>query len=138
MLNPHSRAPLAALDVVQPGLGGEFVAHVGTTMALAAAMPQDWFPKTGAPIAAVSRRPLVLTDHNFSLSKIARWSAGQEWILPPTNDPRQPPSSWPPSSVSAPLLSRRWPDGSTRSCSSCTHAVVMSKVLAPRCDYCVR
>lgn len=54
MLNPHSRAPLAALDVVQPGLGGEFVAHVGTTMALAAAMPQDWFPKTGAPIAAVS------------------------------------------------------------------------------------
>jgi hypothetical protein len=46
--------PLAALDGVQPGLGGEFVAHVGTTMALAAAMPQDWFPKTGAPIAAVS------------------------------------------------------------------------------------
>eukprot|EP01044_Picomonas_judraskeda_P005819 COSAG03_NODE_563_length_6926_cov_121.943899_3_plen_111_part_00 len=38
-LNPQLTAMLAALDVVQPGLGNEFVAHVGTTMALAAAMP---------------------------------------------------------------------------------------------------
>ena len=41
-LNPQLTAMLAALDVVQPGLGNEFVAHVGTTMALAAAMPPDW------------------------------------------------------------------------------------------------
>jgi hypothetical protein len=45
-LNPQLTTMLAALDVVQPGLGNEFVAHVGTTMALAAAMPPDWFPKT--------------------------------------------------------------------------------------------
>jgi hypothetical protein len=36
---------LAALDGVQPGLGDELVAHIGTTMALTAAMPPseyDW------------------------------------------------------------------------------------------------
>ena len=51
-LNPQLTAMLAPLDVVQPRLGNEFVAHVGTTMALAAAMPPDWFPKTGTPTAA--------------------------------------------------------------------------------------
>ena len=43
---------LTALEGAQAGLGDQFVAHVGTTMALASAMPPDWFPKTGTPTAA--------------------------------------------------------------------------------------
>ena len=31
-LNPQLTAMLAALDAAQPGLGNEFVAHVGATM----------------------------------------------------------------------------------------------------------
>ena len=50
-LNPQLTAMLTALGGVQPGLGDEFMAHVGTTMALAAAMPPDWFPKTVCPVS---------------------------------------------------------------------------------------
>ena len=52
VLNAQLTAMLTALDGAAAGLGNEFVAHVGSTMAMAAAMPADWFPKTGTPTAA--------------------------------------------------------------------------------------
>ena len=52
VLNAQLTAMLTALDGATAGLGNEFVAHVGSTMAMAAAMPADWFPKTGTPTAA--------------------------------------------------------------------------------------
>ena len=60
VLNAQLTAMLTALDGAAAGLGNEFVAHVGSTMAMAAAMPADWFPKTGTPTAAHSerRRPI--------------------------------------------------------------------------------
>ena len=51
-LNAQLTAMLTALEGAQAGLGDQFVAHVGTMMALASAMPPDWFPKTGTPTAA--------------------------------------------------------------------------------------
>ena len=44
VLNPQLAAMLAALDGAAAGLANEFVAHVGSTMAMAATMPADWFP----------------------------------------------------------------------------------------------
>ena len=51
VLNAQLTAMLTALDGVAAGLGNEFVAHVGSTMAMAAAMPADWFPKTGTRLS---------------------------------------------------------------------------------------
>ena len=45
VLNAQLTAMLTALDGAAAGLGNEFVAHVGSTMAMAAAMPADWFPR---------------------------------------------------------------------------------------------
>ena len=85
-LNPQLTAMLAALDVVQPGLGNEFVAHVGTTMALAAAMPPDWFPKTGTPTAA-QIATFVMKLHGLTTIVWANYpTAGvtgmSNWIMP--------------------------------------------------------
>ena len=85
-LNPQLTAMLAALDVVQPGLGNEFVAHVGTTMALAAAMPPDWFPKTGTPTVA-QIATFVMKLHGLTTIVWANYpTAGvtgmSNWIMP--------------------------------------------------------
>ena len=48
VLNAQLTAMLTALDGAAAGLGNEFVAHVGSTMAMAAAMPADWFPPASA------------------------------------------------------------------------------------------
>eukprot|EP01044_Picomonas_judraskeda_P006228 COSAG03_NODE_613_length_6714_cov_4.286168_2_plen_211_part_00 len=85
-LNPQLTATLAALDVVQPGLGNEFVAHVGTTMALAAAMPPDWFPKTGTPTVA-QIATFVMKLHGLTTIVWANYpTAGvtgmSNWIMP--------------------------------------------------------
>ena len=45
----------AALDGAAAGLGNEFVAHVGSTMAMAAAMPADWH-YVALPTATQNRR----------------------------------------------------------------------------------
>jgi hypothetical protein len=52
-------AALAALDGVQPELGDEFAARIGTTMASGVAMPQDWFPKTVMHFGIASRSSIA-------------------------------------------------------------------------------
>ena len=54
VLNPQLTAMLTALEGAQAGLGDQFVAHVGTTMALAWGMPNRY-----ASEAAVSENTIV-------------------------------------------------------------------------------
>ena len=70
VLNAQLTAMLTALDGAAAGLGNEFVAHVGSTMAMAAAMPADWFPgppracpggKVGRIRTAVRERPTLIS-----------------------------------------------------------------------------
>ena len=62
VLNAQLTAMLTALDGAAAGLGNEFVAHVGSTMAMAAAMPADWFPKTGTLENYFTRSPHTYLD----------------------------------------------------------------------------
>lgn len=77
---------LTALEGAQAGLGDQFVAHVGTTMALASAMPPDWFPKTGTPTAA-QIATFVMRLHGLTTIVWANYpTAGVtnmlDWIVP--------------------------------------------------------
>ena len=86
VLNAQLTTMLTALDGAATGLGNEFVAHVGSTMAMAAAMPADWFPKTGTPTAAQIASFLMrlhdLTTIVWANYPTAGVTCMADWIVP--------------------------------------------------------
>ena len=109
VLNAQLTAMLTALDGAAAGLGNEFVAHVGSTMAMAAAMPTDWFPKTGTPTAA-QIASFLMRLHDLKTIVWANYpTAGvtcmADWIVPTGSNlteairPARPPPTVSPSWV---------------------------------------
>ena len=51
--NPALTQLLAALNAApHAGMGNDFFAHVGSSLALARSVPPEWFPRSGAATAA--------------------------------------------------------------------------------------
>ena len=51
--NPALTQLLAALNVApHAGMGNDFFAHVGSSLALARSVPPEWFPRSGTATAA--------------------------------------------------------------------------------------
>ena len=77
--NPALTQLLAALNAApHAGMGNDFFAHVGSSLALARSVPPEWFPRSGAATAA-QIGGLIARLHTLTTVAWAAWRVPSRW-----------------------------------------------------------